>query len=292
MADPATRMEDYLNVLDHLKAFSVDRIILSNFTEEWATTGTVTTELTTEYATVHTNSLRISGMEQDATIYTTRNQDGANYRKSFRLDDRENILLHIYSTESIAEESLELVLSDSQNLTTSIQSLQLPELEAGMFNIVELPINQKGRAKLSNITSVGLKALTNIPGRLNLALINATTSKYIATVEDIEQKIKEGITYVLSKLGPDYTTLPEDDELEGAVYLAAASYAWMKQKENEQYQFDYGNQTTTKNYGMSLRSRAEMIVDSFLAGGDAETDTNSKSTQYINTDLIGYSLLK
>jgi hypothetical protein len=284
---------DYLNVLDHLKAYSVDRIILSDFSKDWETEGTVTVELTESHTTVHTKSLEVSGMAEGAYIYTTRNPEETNDRKAFRLDDRENLLLHIYSDTDITAESLELILSDSTNLTTATITIDIPELESGTVNIVEVAIAKEDKVKLSNITSVGIKALSNIAATFNIALINATSTKYIATVEDIDQKIKEGITYVLSKLGPGYTTLPDDDELEGAVYLAAASYAWMKQKENEQYQFDYGNQTTTKNYGVSLRNRAKMIVDSFLAGGDAESGTSSESAEsYINTDLIGYSVLK
>jgi hypothetical protein len=284
---------DYLKVLDHLKAYSVDRIILSDFKRDWNTNGTVAVELTERHATVHTDSLEVSGMMEGAYIYTTRDFEETEERKAFRLDDRENILLHIYSDSDITEKSFELILSDSTNLTTAIVTMELPELEGGLVNIVELPIAKGDIVKLSNIKSIGIKALKTITATINLALINATSSKYIATVEDLEQKIKEGITYVLSKLGPEYTTVPDDDELEGAVYLAAASYAWMKQKENEQYQFDYGNQTTTKNYGVSLRTRAKMIVDSFLAGGDAESGTSSESAEsYINTDLIGYSVLK
>ena len=229
-------------------------------------------------------------MGKDSYVYTIRESE-TDQKRAFRLDDRENIQLHLYSDDTVSDESLILLLSDSQNLTTTIKSFEIPELTTGM-NVIELEIAKTDRVKLSNITSVGIKALTAITATLNIALINATTPKYIATVEELEQKIKEGEDYILSKLGPDYSEIPDDVELQGAISLAAASYAWMKQKENEQYQFDYGNQTTTKNYGVSLRGRAKMIVDSFLAGGDAESSNSSESTPgSINTDLIGYSLL-
>lgn len=281
---------DYLNVLDHLKAFSIDRIILSDFSNNWETEGTVTVELTEDHATVHNKSLEVSDIAENAYIYTVREPEETNQRKAFRLDDRENIQLHIYSDSAINAESLELILSDSSTLTTATLTLELPELQANTVNIVELPITQK--TKLSNIKSVGIKALTTITATFNIALVNATSSKYIQTVEDIEQKINEGITYILSKLGPEYDTIPEEKELEGAIYLAAAGYAWMKQKENEHHQFDYGNRASTENYGVSLRKRAKMIVDSYLAGGDAESNSTSESTEsYINTDLIGFSLL-
>ena len=279
---------NYLNVLDHLKAFSVDRIIISDFSEDWETTDTENIELTTDHATVNDNSLEITGMAKDSCVYTIREVEETDPKKVFRLDDRENILLHIYSDDDVTDESLSLILSDSSNLTTSIVTLELPALVADTVNIIELDIAKPDRVKLSNIKSVGIKALDIITATLNIALLNATSPKYIITVEELEQKISEGEDYILSKLGPNYSEIPDDSELQGAISLAAAGYAWMKQKENEQYQFDYGNQTTTQNYGVSLLRRAKMIVNSYLAGGDTE-DSDSSDSDEINTDLIGYS---
>lgn len=281
---------NYLNVLDHLKAFSVDRIIISDFSEEWETTDTENIETTTDHATVHDNSLEITGMAENSCVYTARVVEETDPKKVFRLDDRETVLLHLYSDANVSEESLSLILSDSANLTTSIVTLDIPALVADTVNIIEVEIAKADRVKLSNIKTVGIKALSTITATLNLALLNATSSKYIITVEELEQKMSEGEDYVLSKLGPDYTEIPDDKELEGAVSLASAGYAWMKQKENEQYQFDYGNQTTTQNYGVSLLRRAKMIVNSYLAGGDTE-DSDSGGSNEINTDLIGYSTI-
>jgi len=279
---------DYLKVLDHLKAFSVDRIITSDFSDEWETNGTVTVALSTDHTTVHDNSLLVTNIAKDAYVYVCREADEGVERKAFRLDDRENMQLHIYSDVVIAEATLELILSDSKNLTTPTLTLDVPAIPKDTVNIINIEIPEADRKSLSNIMTVGVKALSTVTGNFYIALCNATSTKYIVTVEDLEMKIGEGVDYVMSKLGASYTTLPDDRELEDAVHLAAAGYAWMKQKENEQYQFDYGNQTTTQNYGVSLLRRAKMIVNSYIAGGDAESGASTESsTSYINTSLVG-----
>lgn len=272
----------YLDVLKHLKEFKVDRIILSDFTEDWNKQGTVTIAKSTEHNTVHTNTLQVGSMAQDDMIFTA-------LETPLRLDDRETVQLHLYPTVEIPESSLELVLSDSVNLSTAIETLDLPALVAGSVNIVDVDILNPD--VLSNIRSVGLKATANITGPLYLSAFNALTSKYIVTVEELEDKIKEGEGYVLSKLGPDYTTLPGDTKLQEAVYLAAAGYAWLKQKENEQFQFDYGNQTSTKNYGAKLLSEARVRVENYIAQGDVEDNDSGTGSEksYINTALLGGS---
>lgn len=268
----------YLDVLKHLKEFKVDRIVLSDFSEDWSKQGTVTISKATDHNTIHANSLQVESMVKDDIVYTSLTDP-------LRLDDRDLIQLHVYSTIDVPEASLNMVLSDSVNLATTQETVQLPKLIGGSVNVINMELVNPNL--LSNIRSVGLKVLTNITGPLYLSAFNALTSEYITTVEDLEAKIKDGEGYVLSKLGPDYTTIPTDNNLQEAVYLAAAGYAWLKQKENEQFQFDYGNQTSTKNYGVKLLTESRIRVENYIAQGDVENDSNTGTEKsYINTALL------
>ena len=67
-----------------------------------------------------------------------------------------------------AEESLVLILSDSNNLTSEVLVLDIPALDKDAVNIVELEISKEDRLKLSNIKSVGIKALSTITATFNI----------------------------------------------------------------------------------------------------------------------------
>lgn len=272
-------MLEYLNVLGHLKEFKVDRIILSDFSEVWSKVGSLTTTLDPEFATVNSNALKLMGIKAKDYVYTT-------LEKAIRLDDRESVQLHIYSNETVQAETFEVILSDSKNLVTAIESLTLPELVADSMNIVEVAISDADR--LSNIKSVGLKALADSTATLYLGSITATTDKFIVTVEELNDRIDiDGTNYVLSKLGSGYSAVPTD--LMDAVYMYAAGRAWLKQKENENNQNDYGLQGTTRNYGMKLLDLAKIRVEEYIAQGDVESGDGTTEQRYINTNILGGS---
>lgn len=272
----------YLNVLNHLKEFKVDRIILDTFTTAWTETGSSTATLSTDHTTTHTNSLKIEGISAGDVIYKTLTDP-------LRLDDRKTIKLHLYTTKDISPEDISFVLSDGESLQPAITSIDLGAVTKNIMNNIELTIPEADKTKLSNIRSIGLIVNTSIAdATVYLSLCDATTTEYIVTVEDLEEKIKEGETFVLSKLGNDYSTIPADDSLTRAVYMAAAGYAWLKQKENEQYQNDYGVIGKTKNYGTKLLYDAGNLVNQYIIGGSVNED-GSGTVDPINPDCIGGS---
>ena len=265
----------YSDVLKHLKGVVIDRVILSDLSTAWESNGTVTVTVDTEYNTVHTNTMKLEDMAENDYVYCQQTNP-------LRLDDREYIRLYLYSTGTIAEDSLTIVLSDSQTLLTPTATLEVPAITAGM-NIIDVEITTP--KDLSNIQSAGLKALTTVTPTIYISLFNATATEYLTTIEEIESKETDGTGFVTSKLDPGSDTVP--DELTEAVYLAAAGLFWMKDKENEQFQNDYGG-TTSKNYGKYLLGRAETMVEEYLAGGDVETEDGTGPSP-INTDIYGGS---
>lgn len=272
----------YLNVLNYLKEFKVDRIILDTFTTAWNETGSSTATLTTDHTTTHTNSLKIEGISAGDVIYKTLTDP-------LRLDDRKTIKLHLYTTKDITEEDVSFVLSEGESLEPATSTIDFDAVTKNTMHSIELTIPDADKTKLSNIRSIGLIVNTTIADTIiYLGLCNAITTEYIVTVEDLEEKIEEGETFVLSKLGNDYSTIPVDDSLTSAVYMAAAGYAWLKQKENEHYQNDYGSIGKTRNYGTKLLYDAGNLVNQYLIGGSVNED-GSGSIEPINTDVIGGS---
>lgn len=272
----------YLNVLNHLKEFKVDRIILDTFTTAWNKTGASTVSVETTHHTTHTNNLKIEGISSGDVIYKTLTDP-------LRLDDRKTIKLHLYTTKDITTEDISFVLSDGESLQPAITSIDLGAVTKNTMNNIELTIPEADKTKLSNVKSIGLIVNTSIAdATIYLSLCDATTTEYIVTVEDLEEKIDEGETFVLSKLGNDYSTIPVDDSLTSAVYMAAAGYAWLKQKENEHYQNDYGVIGKTRNYGTKLLYDAGNLVNQYLIGGSVNED-GSGTVDPINTDCIGGS---
>lgn len=269
----------YLKVLQHLKDFRVDRIILDEFTTAWSETGTSTVTVGTTNATINTNSLKIEAITEGDVIYKTP-------PSPLRLDDRETVQLHIQSTETVAEGDLSLIFSQGTTLSPELMSIDLPALTADTMELVELTIPTP--KSLSRVGSVGLKVNTTITpaATLYLSAVQATTTKYITTVEDVEEFITKGENYVLSKL--DETTLPTSDSLQEAVYMAAAAKLWMRQKENEQGQWNYGDYNSTKNYGVKLLSDARVLIEQYLNSGSIdETGTGEGTREQLNTDLLG-----
>lgn len=271
----------YLKVLQHLKKFKVDRIILDTFTTAWTETGTSTVTVGTDHATSHTNTLKIDGITAGDVIYKT-------LADPLNLSDRETIQLHLYSTKDIADDNISLILSDGVALEPAVATINLDAVTKNIMNIINLTIPTPGN--LTNIRSVGLKVNTTIANTtIYLGLCNATATNPIITVEELNEKIVEGQNYVLNKLGSDYTALPSDAIILEAVYFAAAAYAWAKQKENEQYQFDYGYRETTRNYGIFLKNEAKMRIEQYLMGGSVSESDDGESVEPINTDIIGGS---
>lgn len=269
----------YLNVLNHLKEFKVDRIILDTFTTTWNETGSSTVTTDTLHHTTHNNSLKIEGITKDDVIYQTLTEP-------LRLDDRETIKLHLYTTKDIAEKDISFVLSDGESLEPVLTSIDFDAVTKNTMHNLELTIPKADILKLSNVKSIGLIVNTSISSAtIYLSLCNATTTDYIVTVEDLEEKVTEGETFVLSKLGNDYTTIPTDDTLSTATYMAAAGYAWLKQKENEYHQHDYGLYGKTRNYGTRLLYDAETLVKQYLGG----ISSDEGALEPINTDIIGGS---
>lgn len=273
----------YLDVLQHLKEYVIDRKPLSDFSTVWGTNGsTVTVSLSTNNNTGYSNSIKVNTLGVGESIYTE-------LEKALRLDDRSTIRLHITPNATIAKDDLALILSDTVNLSTAVETINLPELAANTINVVNLTITDP--KSLSNIQSAGLKSLTDVSSvEFYVSLCDARATQFIATLEDMEDKIEEGETYVLSKLGPDYSSIPDDPKLDEAIHIAAAGYAWLKQKENEQYQYDYGLHGKTRNYGSKLLNRAKIIVEIYREGRDTEDgDTSGEAKSSINTDLLGGS---
>lgn len=269
----------YLNVLNHLKEFKVDRIILDTFTTTWNETGSSTVTTDTLHHTTHNNSLKIEGISSGDAIYKTLTEP-------LRLDDREIIKLHLYTTKDITTEDVSFVLSDGDALEPALTNIDLGAVTKNTMNNIELTIPKADASKLSSVKSIGLIVNTTIAdATIYLSLCNATTANYIVSVEDLEEKVTEGETFVLSKLGNDYTTIPTDDSLSNAVYMAAAGYAWLKQKENEYHQHDYGLYGKTRNYGTRLLYDAETLVKQYLGG----ISSDEGALEPINTDIIGGS---
>lgn len=271
----------YLNVLEHLKKFTVDRIILDTFTTAWSKTGSSTVTIGTDHNTAHLNSLKIEGITANDIIYKTLTDP-------LNLKDRETIQLHLYSTTDIAKDGLTFILSDGSKLEPAAASINLDAVTKNTMHIINLTIPLPNL--FTSVKSVGLKVNTTVANTtIYLALCNATATNPITTVEELEEKIVEGENYVLNKLGPSYTTIPEDNALQEAVYFAAASYAWAKQKENEQYQFDYGYKESTRNYGIFLKNEAKIRVEQFINMGSVSESDDGDTIEFINTDLIGSS---
>lgn len=264
----------YFNVLQHLKEYKIDRIPLSDFKETWETQGTAATTVSTTNNTVHTNSLKIESLADDNYIYTV-------FDEPLKLNDREYAVLHLYSDALISEGDLKLVLSDSKTLISETLTLELPALTANTMNICELTITEDQASKLSAIQSVGLKATTDLStATFYLARIDLTNTNYITSVEEVNDFITKGTNFVLSKIGE--TTLPENEGLQDAVYLAAASMLWMKQNENEVQNWDYGSRTYTRNYGKSLERRAKDLCDEYLLGQDVDVGESGNSSKPLN----------
>jgi hypothetical protein len=284
----------YLDILQHLKSTVVDRHILSKFSNNWKMEGNVTCELSTEHVTINQNSLLIKTMAKDNYVYASLNDELTFPPKmdALRLDDRETIELHIYPTGTVADGDLQFILSESNDPAFATAALDITGLTANKLNLVKLPLvtgsgsTEDNKAKLlSNIRSIGLLATNDIACDIYVGGILAKSGKYIVTVEELNSKESEGEEYVLSKI-PD-ETIPTP--LLGAVSLAAAAFQWIKIRENERFQNDYGNQYT-KNHGTKLLARARALCNDYLAGSDTESDgTTSTGPTPIDGRMLGGS---
>lgn len=267
----------YLDVLDKLNKFTVDRMVLSDFNEAWNSDGSVDVTTTTANATVHSNAIKIDSMQADSVIYTS-------LEEVLDLFKQDNVQLHILTDTLISEGDLVLVLSDSAHLVPAVVKIDLPEIPADTPINIKLTVPESYQKLLSNVKSVGLKSNTDLSATtFYISKIDANSEKYTITKEKLESAEKSGQQFVLSKIGED--TIPS--KLEDAVYLAAAGYVWMRKYDHEKDTWDFNN-NQTKNYGSRLLKEAETRCEEYIFGKDTNTET-SDIKEDINTDLIGSS---
>lgn len=249
----------YLDVLRYLQDFKIDRYLLSDFQTEWVASDNVTTSLTEEHVTVEAKSVKIEGLDSGEFAYNVLSQP-------LRLDDRNTISLHVYSTEPFGEGDLKVRLSDSPNFLIPTLEVELPAIpkETPIPVMVEIP----NPDVLSTIKSSGIVCTANTGNAtLYISSFNANSDEYIITKEQVEEfETKSGVSFVLSKI--EEGSVPDDSPVVDAVYKAAAAYAWMWRYEHETHLWDYGDKLATKNYAIRLLKDAETQCEEYMLGGD------------------------
>lgn len=251
---PTSYTKIYRKVFKHLKDYSIDRIILTEFdpktlNREWRNgTPYITTSRNSEFNQgVGFNNINTETPIFLELLYTEN------------LSDRNVLEVDIYSTEDIDVGKLNIGLYDAYNENQHVNpkyNTPSPRLvisnsekiEKFTYSTIKFIINDtitKKKHELYKIKALSFSidddTLETIEC-IEIGRVDAVNPEYTLTLEDVYEKYKLGVNYVLSGLGD--SQIPNNDSIIDAVYLASAYYCWLEKsgKENAKEKNTYGTE--------------------------------------------------
>lgn len=247
-------MRVYREILKYLKDYVIDRVVLTEFdentlTEEWKgynptlnLVDVTAYESSVEFSNIILNKPLILQM-----LYIER------------LDDRNTLEIDIKSSTEIPKDGLEILLCEGLSINNPKLVLKNEEIiPADTLTTVSFNIKTSIMDRiesLAKIRTVGFNFKVNIDS-LIISKVDALHPEFTFTIEDVMEYYSKGYSYVLSGLGKP--TLPNNDNLIEAVYMASASYLWLKQE---------GKVSGKGNIATNLFKQVDKAIIEYLNGG-------------------------
>jgi len=275
MADP-TKMDEYYDILHHLKGFKVDRQYPYSFeaTDDVKPAGKVESISVEDRS--HLNLLRFSDLDGDVIIVPTIERGYL---------DIDSIELKI-SSESGDLDPTKVELQFHDNLKGDVALLSVTgmgetisqgDVGAVIFEINEQSVDPKSSV-LAGIKSVSIhlnQSLTSI----ELSDIVFRCDSPVCTLEELEKSLTVGENYITDSV--DVETVPES--LVKYKYMAAAAMIWLSKWEHEGHVMSDGT-SDSKNYADRLLGIVNRAINNY--GYSSEGDDSEGG---INEDLVGFS---
>lgn len=258
----------FQDIIGLLKDRTLDRIPLSDFSKNWSGDSGVTPALSTDHVTLNSKSLMVTGLGLNKKVYTSFDE--------LDLHNQDHITLHIFSSATLEEGDLVLVLSDSAIPEIVTTSLDIPAVTMNTLKGVSIEITNP--LLLSSIRSVGVQATKDLSSAtIYIAAVQTSSENYNTTIAEVVKFESEGELFVLGEIGlsvlPTESDGTPNKQLQDAVYKAAAGQLWMKAWGQDAQFTDFNSNTYQKPYGVRLISDAKAICQKYLApSGDEESN--------------------
>lgn len=279
MADPALEMEEYYEVLHHLKGFKVDRQYPYSFE---ATDDVKPSEKVESIAVEdmsHANLLRFTSLSDgDVIIIPTIQRD------YFSIDSVE---IKVSPLDGDLDPSkVELEFHDTLkgdvallSLLGSGETIAEDSVGAVTFVINDQSMDPKSSV-LAGVQSLSIHLNQTITG-IELSDVVFRSNSCVCTLEDLEKSIPVGENYIIDSV--EIETVPES--LLKYKYMAAAAMVWLSKWEHEGQVMSDGT-SDSKNYADRLLGIVNRAINNY--GYSSESDDAEGG---INEGLIGSSLL-
>lgn len=271
--------EEYDNITSNFDGkLLVDREYPFNFNE--AKTDSIIpknkTDINKEECTVHKKSLRFTDLDPDELIVipTIKN----------KYSDFDFFEMKIKSDTKLELEDISLIFSDSVKGEPPIFTLspyKTSNIEENTHSRITFQLNGDNgdySTDLSHIKTIAIQ-IKKAVNELFITDLVFKKEKNNFTIEDMDLKWDEGVSWIKDKLGED--DIPS--ELEYLIPKAAAFLIWRSEWSSEG-KFQEDDSKNYKNYSQELKSEILESINTFLEEPEEPSDGKSK----INTNLIGW----
>lgn len=261
-------MRVYREILKYLKDYVVDRVILTEFDPE---------TLESEWKGYTPTSNKVDVTTYDSAVQFSNVVSGKPLILQMlyveRLDDRSTLEIDVLSSTEIPIDGVEISLCEGLTINNPKLVLKNKEaIPANELKTVSFSINNSIMDRVENlarIRSIGFNFNVNIE-TLIISKIDALSSEFTFTIEDIMEYYPKGIGYVLSGLGQP--EIPDNENLIECTFMATASYMWMKKE---------GSGSGKGNIALSLFKQVDKAIMEYLNGGTV------RNGDYSNMKKVG-----